>query len=60
MAQNDRDLIEDLVVAAVNQAIAKGKQLHAEAVRELTGGLQLPGLQEAIEKLAGPPPPTET
>ncbi len=50
-AQGDRELIEDLVAAAVNQAIAKGKQLHAEAVKELTGGLQLPGLQEALEKL---------
>ena len=29
-AQNDRELLEDLVVAAVNQAIAKGKQMHAD------------------------------
>jgi len=50
-AQNDRELIEDLVVAAVNQAIAKGKQMHADAVREMTGGLPLPGgLQEALAK----------
>ncbi len=53
-AQGDRELIEDLVAAAVNQALAKGKQLHAAAVKELTGGLQLPGLQEALEKMAGP------
>ena len=31
IAQGDRELIEDLVAAAVNQAVAKGKQLHAEA-----------------------------
>lgn len=49
--QNDRELIEDLVVAAVNQAITKGKQMHAEAVSEMTGGLPLPGgLQEALAK----------
>ena len=49
--QNDRELIEDLVVAAVNQAITKGKQMHTEAVREMTGGLPLPsGLQEALAK----------
>ena len=42
-AQNDRELIEDLVVAAVNQAIGKGKQMHAESIRDLTGGLPLPG-----------------
>jgi DNA-binding YbaB/EbfC family protein len=53
-AQGDRELVEDLVAAAVNQALAKGKQLHAAAVKELTGGLQLPGLQEALEKMAGP------
>jgi len=53
-AQNARELIEDLVVAAMNQAIAKGKQMHAESIRELTGGLPLPGgIQDALEKLSG-------
>ncbi len=52
-AQGDRELVEDLVVAAVNQAVAKAKHLHATAVKDLTGGLQLPGLQEALEKIAG-------
>ena len=51
--QNDRELLEDLVAAAVNQAIAKGKQMHADAVRELTGGLPLPGLNDMLEKFAG-------
>ncbi len=56
-AQNDRELIEDLVVAAVNQAIAKGKQMHADALRDLTGGLPLPGgLQEALEKFTAAEP----
>ena len=50
ITQNDRELLEDLVVAAVNQAIAKGKQMHADAVRDLTGGLPLPGLDTALEK----------
>jgi len=49
----DREMLEDLLVAAVNQAIAKGKQMHADAVRDLTGGIPLPGLQEALEKLSG-------
>lgn len=51
--QGDRELLEDLLVAAMNQAIAKGRQLHVEAMREITGGLELPGVQEAIEKFAG-------
>jgi nucleoid-associated protein EbfC len=54
ISENDRELLEDLVTAAVNQAIAKGKQMHADAVRDLTGGLPLPGgLQEALAKLTG-------
>jgi len=56
LAGGDRELIEDLVVAAINQAIFKGKQLHAEAMKELTGGLELPGLQEVLDKVAGADP----
>jgi nucleoid-associated protein EbfC len=52
--QNDRELLEDLVAAAVNQAISKGKQMHADAVRDLTGGLPLPGgFQDALAQFAG-------
>jgi nucleoid-associated protein EbfC len=51
--EGDRELIEDLVTAAVNQAILKAKQLHADAMKELTGGLELPGLDEALAKLGG-------
>jgi nucleoid-associated protein EbfC len=53
IAQGDRELLEDLLVAAVNQAIAKAKQLHADALKDLTGGMQLPGIREALEKLGG-------
>jgi len=55
LEQNDRELIEDMVVAAVNQALSKGKQMHAEAVREMTGGIALPGaLDAALAKVDGP------
>lgn len=53
VAQSDRELLEDLVAAAVNDAIQKGKQLHAESVQDLTGGIELPGLQEALAKMTG-------
>ena len=53
IAQGDRELIEDLVAAAANQAIGKGKQLHAEAIKELTGSLDVPGLQDALAKITG-------
>lgn len=49
----DREMIEDLVPAAVNQAIAKAKQLHLDAMKALTAGFQLPGLDDALSQLAG-------
>ncbi len=53
LAQNDKTMLEDLIVAAVNQAVVKSKQTHAEAISEMTGGLSLPGLNEALSKLTG-------
>jgi DNA-binding YbaB/EbfC family protein len=58
--QGDRELLEDLVAAAVNQAINKGKQLHADAMKEVTGGLEIPGVQEALAKLTDTPPENES
>jgi DNA-binding YbaB/EbfC family protein len=52
-AQGDREMLEDLVVSATNQAVSKAKQLHADALKNMTGGLQLPGMKEALEKLTG-------
>jgi DNA-binding YbaB/EbfC family protein len=52
-AQGDAEFVEDLIVAAVNQAIGKSKELNAEAMRGLTGGLSVPGLDEAMEKMMG-------
>jgi DNA-binding YbaB/EbfC family protein len=46
--RKDRELIEDLVPAAVNAAVVKSKELHAEVLRNLTGGIDLPGLKEAL------------
>jgi DNA-binding YbaB/EbfC family protein len=52
-AQGDRELVEDLVRAAANDAIAKARQFHAEAMKELMGGADLPGLNDALAKLTG-------
>jgi DNA-binding YbaB/EbfC family protein len=40
----DREMLEDLVVAAVNEAIRKAQQMMAEAMSRVTGGLKIPGL----------------
>ncbi|MCE9546238.1 MAG: YbaB/EbfC family nucleoid-associated protein [Planctomycetia bacterium] len=56
--KQDRELIEDLVPAAVNQGIAKAREQHAAMVREMTEGMELPGLQDALKSMgvdgAGP------
>ena len=59
IAGGDCELIEDLVATAINQTIARGKQLHAEAVRELTGNIHVPGLEETLEKFLGAGPAKE-
>jgi len=52
--QNDREMIEELVAAAANQAIAKAKKLHVEALRSLTGGIDLPGFDAVAGDFVGP------
>lgn len=50
---NECDMIEDLVPAAVNQAIQKSHELRAEAMKSLTSGMELPGIDDAIAKFSG-------
>lgn len=38
----EKEILEDLVVAAVNQARARTEEMIAEKMREATGGLPLP------------------
>ncbi len=40
----DVEMLEDLVVAAVNEAIRKGRELMKEEMTKLTGGVSIPGL----------------
>jgi len=55
--ENDHELLEDLLVAAVNQAIAKAKQIHFDMLKQKTGGIPL--VQEAFAKLNNLPLPDE-
>jgi DNA-binding protein YbaB len=45
MKLQDKEMLEDLIVAALNQAIAKMTQLRAEETSKLAGsmGMPLPG-----------------
>ena len=41
---DDPDMLQDLIMAATNQAMEKAKKLHEESVSQATGGLHFPGL----------------
>jgi hypothetical protein len=53
LARQDHELVEDLLPAAVNDALAKAKQLHFKAMKGVTDGLQLPGLEAALARITG-------
>jgi DNA-binding YbaB/EbfC family protein len=41
---DDVELLEDLVLTAVNEAVAKSQELATKRLGKLTGGLNIPGL----------------
>jgi len=47
----DQEMLEELVAAATNQALDKARQAAADEMTKLTGGLEVPGMQEALSKL---------
>ena len=49
--RRDKELIEDLIPAAVNQAQDKAKELHSEAIKSVAGGFDMPGLDDVLAKL---------
>jgi DNA-binding YbaB/EbfC family protein len=53
---DDREMLEDLVAAATNDALNLAKQAAAEQMAEITGGMDLPGMEQMMEQLN----PTDT
>lgn len=41
---DDVELLQDMVLAAVNEALAKSQALAAERLGALTGGMKIPGM----------------
>jgi DNA-binding YbaB/EbfC family protein len=41
---DDVEMLQDLVVAAVNEAIKQSQQMAQEEMAKITGGLNIPGL----------------
>lgn len=40
----DADMLEDLIVAAVNDALTKSQEMMSEEMSKITGGMNIPGL----------------
>jgi DNA-binding YbaB/EbfC family protein len=58
MSSGDREMIEDLVVSATNQALDKAREKAAEEMQQLASGFEFPGLSEALEQLGKPGQPS--
>ncbi|MEC4673232.1 MAG: YbaB/EbfC family nucleoid-associated protein [Nitrospirota bacterium] len=41
---DDREMLQDLLVAATNEALRKAKDIMAQEVKSITGGLGIPGM----------------
>ena len=41
---NDVDMLQDLVLSAVNEGMKKAKKLMEDSMSEVTGGMNIPGL----------------
>ena len=46
----DREMIEELVAAATNQALQKAKEAAASAMQDVAGGMNIPGRGDAMSK----------
>ena len=41
---NDVEMLQDLIIAAVNDALSKSQEMVSQEMRKLTGGISIPGL----------------
>lgn len=48
---DDREMLEELLVAAVNQALERSQELVREQMSQITGEMNVPGLADALSKL---------
>ena len=45
LMEDDKEVLEDLIVAALNDALRKAEAMHQEKMGGLTAGLNIPGLK---------------
>ena len=51
--KGEQEMIQDLLPAAINQAVQKANELRAEAMKDLAGGINMPGLEDVMGKFLG-------
>ncbi|MER3422160.1 MAG: YbaB/EbfC family nucleoid-associated protein [Nitrospiraceae bacterium] len=44
LKSGDVEMLQDLIVAAAGEALRKAKEMMAEEMKSITGGLRIPGL----------------
>ena len=44
VSRDDVEMLQDLIRAAVNEAIRKSQEMMTEEMKKITGGLSIPGL----------------
>ncbi|MGH7208571.1 MAG: YbaB/EbfC family nucleoid-associated protein [Nitrospiraceae bacterium] len=44
LKSGDAEMLQDLIVAATNDALRKARDMMAEEMKSITGGLRIPGL----------------
>ncbi len=49
IAGDDKAMVEDLIAAAANDAVAKLKRMVGEEIRKVTGGMDIPGLEDMLK-----------
>ena len=42
--QEDVDMLQDLIIAAVNEGVRKAQEMAASEMAKITGGMNIPGL----------------
>ena len=53
--KSDFEMVQDLLPAAINDAVSKAKQLHVEEMQAVTGDLPLPGgMEDALKNFMNP------
>ena len=52
--KSDMEMVQDLLPAAINDAMTKAKSLHVEMMQEFTGGMQMPaGFDDMLKQMTG-------